>query len=212
MVLNSVARTLQDARLAKGWNLKEASTHAGVAERFLRELEDGGSDIPVDIYRREFLRRYARALALSEEEVWKTFQSERQLSHGQHAFEFHEHHNPSWWQGPRQWRTFIGALTFSTIMLYVLFSFTRVWAAPDVVIQFPPDHLTVNTKTLTVRGSVSTDAVIMINGVIVVPTTTGTFEAPIILAKGLNTITIEAQRKRVHANPVTRQVYFETGK
>ena len=209
-MLNSVARTLREARVARGWSLKQASVESTVVERFLRELEDGGSEVPVDMYRREFLRRYAKALSLPAEDLWKTFQNEKQLLSRQPSMEFREQKAPSRLHGPRQWRTFIGALTFSTILLYVLFSFTRVWAAPDLVVQFPLGHLTVNSTSLTVRGSVSADATITINGTIVVPTPAGTFEEPIVLGNGLNTITIQAIRKNIHSTSIVRHVYLET--
>jgi len=205
-MLNSVAQELRQAREARGWSIVQASQAARVAEKFLLELEEGGNEAPVDIYRREFLRHYARALELDAQVLWKRFEQERQWFTHQQTIQF-EQYSPSWLHQPRAWRRVFGAVALSSMMLYVLFSFTRVWAAPDLLVQYPQERDTVSTREISVRGMVSSDATVLINGTSIVPTPMGTFELPIVLSPGLNTITVEAQRKHLRSTTVTRHVF-----
>lgn len=62
-------RILKDARLASGRSLEELSQATRINARFLSEVEEGGAFSLGDVYRKTFVRTYARALGIEPDSL-----------------------------------------------------------------------------------------------------------------------------------------------
>lgn len=79
----SVATTLREARTAKGLELGDIAEITHVRKEYLKALEEGRySDLPEDIYSRNFLRLYAQALGLEDSKLLDHYGRERRSALG----------------------------------------------------------------------------------------------------------------------------------
>ncbi|GEM_PF-3626784 len=210
MILDSVGRLLRETREEKGLTVDEAAKRVGISPRYILDLEEGGCEVSADVYRREFLHRYAKTLHLSGPELWKQFTQEKQWCTTQPRFEFQELPTSSW-MGPRQWRMAMGAVVLTVITLYLTTSLSSALASPVLDVEIPGDNVKTNAREIIVRGRVSgTSSSVTVNGVVVVPESDGKFSFPIVLNQGLNTITVEAVRQKDRKTTIVRHVLVET--
>lgn len=70
---------LREARLARGLELSDVAEATHVRSEYLRALEEGRyQDLPEDIYARNFLKLYAKAVGLAEGKLLELYKAERQ--------------------------------------------------------------------------------------------------------------------------------------
>ncbi len=209
MLLDSVGRLLRQTREGMGLTIDQVAKNAGVSRRYLGELEEGGCEVPADIYRREFLHRYARALNLSGPDLWKQFIEEKRWCTSQPRLEFQELPTTSWF-GPRQWRVAMGSVVLGVMALYLTTSLSSALASPVLDIEMPADNIKTHVNEIVVRGRVSgSSSSLTVNDVVVVPESDGQFSFPVVLNQGLNTIVVEAVRQKDRKTSVVRHVLVE---
>lgn len=209
MMLDSVGRMLRETREGMGLTLDQVAKSAGVSRRYLDDLEEGGCEVPADIYAREFLHRYARTLNLSGPDLWKKFTEEKRWCTTQPRLEFQELPTSSWF-GPRQWRVAMGAVVLGVMALYLTTSLSSALASPVLDVEMPADNIKTSVNEIVVRGRVSgSSSSLTINNVVVVPQGDGQFSFPVVLNQGLNTITVEAVRQKNRKTSVVRHVLVE---
>ncbi|MBI5135611.1 helix-turn-helix domain-containing protein [Candidatus Uhrbacteria bacterium] len=213
MILDSVGRILREARERKGWDIHTTVRQIGLSKKSILELEEGGCEVSADIYRREFLFRYAHALGLDCAELWKQFTEEKRWCMTQPRFEFQELPDMGWLRGPRRLRVMVGTILLSAVGMYLTFSLSSAIAAPLLEVDFPLDQYQTTNREVTVRGRVSgSGANVSINDVPVVADQQGRFSFTVGLSEGLNTVTVEATRQKSQKTTVVRQVVVEANK
>ncbi len=214
MILDSVGRMLREGREQKGWDLEQAVGRIGLSKKYILELEEGGCEVPADIYRREFLFRYASAVGLEGGVLWRQFTEEKRWCVTQPQFEFQELPDAGWlgWlRGPRRLRVMIGSVLLAAVGFYLTFSLSSAIASPLLEVEAPADQLQTTAREIVVRGRVSgSGAGVFINDVAVVADQQGRFVLTTALSEGLNTITIEAVRQKSQKSTVVRHVLVET--
>lgn len=103
----------------------------------------------------------------------------------------------------------LGALLTIIILIgYVGFNIQRLVVAPALTLSAPAQGLTTSSATLEVRGKTTPGAEVRINGSLLPPLRNGEFSHELTLAKGVQTITVEARKR--YSNPATieRQVFI----
>ncbi len=74
----SLGETLRDRRQECGWSLEEVAQRTRIRRDYLEALEEGNYDLlPADVHTRGFLRTYALALGIPDQEVLAMYQRER---------------------------------------------------------------------------------------------------------------------------------------
>lgn len=103
----------------------------------------------------------------------------------------------------------LGALVILIVLLgYVGFNIQRLMAAPALMLAAPAQGLTTSSPTLEVRGKTVTGAEVRINGSLLPPSQSGEFSHKLTLAKGVQTITVEARKRYSKPTMIERQVFI----
>lgn len=79
----NLGELLRDARQERGLELSDIAESTHVRKEYLRALEEGRyQDLPEDIYARNFLKLYAKAVGLSDGKLMDLYRAERQRAAG----------------------------------------------------------------------------------------------------------------------------------
>jgi cytoskeleton protein RodZ len=81
----SLGEVLREARQERGLELSDIAESTHVRKEYLKALEEGRyQDLPEDIYARNFLKLYAKAVGLSDGKLLELYKAERQRAAGHH--------------------------------------------------------------------------------------------------------------------------------
>lgn len=214
--LDRVPQTLGDKlrALRRGqavsMEMMERATH--VQRRYLEALERGRyEELPEPLYTRNFIRAYARVLQADEEYFLELYSEECGRCDLVEPM-----------RTPRQkvrksrffvWNRFmkVGVLSFIALAVvgYLGWQIHSVMSPPQVVLLSPTDASITSNAMVEVEGVVEGEATVYVNGQQVVVNQDQTFEALVDLDRGLNVITIEAERRYSRRAVVERRVVFD---
>lgn len=90
-----------------------------------------------------------------------------------------------------------------------MFYFQKIISAPKLTIIYPEKNLLTKETAIEIKGQTEKEAEVKINGELILNNNNGNFSQTINLKKGLNTITINAQKKYSKESSVTRQILVE---
>lgn len=91
---------------------------------------------------------------------------------------------------------------------YIGFNIHRLLAEPALTLFAPAPGLTTSSATVEVRGKTAAGAEVRINGSLLPPLPSGEFKHPLTLAKGVQTITVEARKRYSRPATIERQVFI----
>lgn len=214
--LDRVPQTLGDKlrALRRGqavsMEMMERATH--VQRRYLEALERGEyEELPEPLYTRNFIRAYARVLQADEEYFLELYSEECGRCDLVEPM-----------RTPRQkvrksrffvWNRFMKVGVFSfvalTVVGYLGWQIHAIMSPPEVVLLSPSDASITSDAMVEVEGMVEGEATVYVNGQQVVVNQDQTFEAFVDLDRGLNVITIEAERRYSRRAVVERRVVFD---
>lgn len=87
----TIGERLEEARKRKGISIREAAEATKIRADYLMAMEDGSMNVPLpEIYRRGFLRNYAKFLKLDPDQVLTDYEAQTASRNSQHAA--HGHH------------------------------------------------------------------------------------------------------------------------
>ena len=190
--------------------IMERETH--VQRRYLEALERGRYELlPEPMYTRNFIRAYARVLSADADYFIELYEEECGRC---------DLVAPS--VMPRQrirtkllfaWNTFLKGAAIACIAFgivgYLGWQLWRMTAPPVIVLDSPDDATMASSAVVHVQGHVDGEATVSIDGRLVVVNADQTFDAPVDLSKGLNVITVTAQRRYSREASVERRVVFD---
>ncbi|MCH8049776.1 helix-turn-helix domain-containing protein [Patescibacteria group bacterium] len=191
-------------------DMMERATH--IQRRYLEALERGRyENLPEPLYTRNFIRAYTRVLNADEHYFLELYQEECGLC---------DLVGPM--RTPRQkvkksrffvWNQFVkfgllGLVAFSVIG-YLGWQVQSIMAPPNVILFSPADESMTTEAMIHVEGVVEGEATVYVNGEQVVVNQDQSFETEVDLEKGLNVITIEAERRYSRRAVIERRVVFE---
>jgi len=214
--LDRDAQTLGDKlralRRGQAVSMDMVEKETRVQRRYLEALEHGRYDVlPEPLYTRNFIRAYARALGADE--LYFLEQYEEECGRCDLVAPM---------QGPRQRAKFtrffvwnkaivVGAvcLAFFGLFSYLGSQVHSILTPPEVVVLRPTEAAVTDQAIVHVEGLVQGEATVYINGEQVVVGEDQIFSTEVDLERGLNTITVEAERRYSRRAVHERQVYFD---
>lgn len=214
--IDLAAAELKQAREKKYIDLKKAAKDLKISPRYLAALEEGNTKgLPAGVYGRNFLREYAFYLGLEPAPLLESFFNSRPE---EPAGRTGQGGDPFSRQAPRPFyflavpKIMRGAIIVSlalALAAYLAYSVYSIVSPPALAVSQPPDDITVNRDNLTIIGQTETEADLTINNENILVEEDGSFSKRINLQKGINTITIKAQKKYSRENIITRKVLWE---
>lgn len=206
----TLGERLRALRAEARWSVAEAAARTRVPVRHLEALEAGRyQQLPGDVYTRNFLRRYARFLQVSEERVLERYERERSI------LKPTERPLPSPLPSTRvvaltavAKRAGVG-LVIAAILVYLGLELAKNLTPPSLALASPPAASQTNEPTVDVRGRTEPEATVTVNRQAIPVAQDGSFSQRITLAPGTNTLVITAAKKRGRGYTVTRVVVYE---
>lgn len=195
---------------AVSMEMMERSTH--IQRRYLDALERGRyGALPEPLYTRNFIRAYARVLGADEQYFLELYEEECGRCDLVEPM-----------RAPRQrarmsrffvWNRFVASGLISIVILgvfsYLGWQVYSIMAPPEVVVLSPVDAAVTDEAIMHVEGLVQGEASVYVNGEQVALGDDNVFEVNVDLEKGLNTITVEAERRYSRRAILERQVFFD---
>jgi len=188
----------------------EAAVRSGISAKYVRTIEEGRyADLPGAIYAKNFIRKYARALEVSEETAIGLFERE-------HSVAAKLSPAPSAMPAkPVRVRAFLTpegikwALVLVlglAVLVYLGLEIRNFTAPPSLVVVSPPDQTTTMSRSVELRGTTTPEVAVTVNGKAVLVDRQGQFRERLDLQDGLNTVIVKAQKKHGKATTVVRQI------
>lgn len=188
----------------------EERTH--IQRRYLEALEQGRYDeLPAPLYSRNFIRAYARELNADEEYFLELYEEECGRCDLVDPMRM-----------PRQrvrrmrllvWNRFVkfgGVLAVIFLLFgYLGWQIQSIVSPPEIVLFSPADETITGEAIITVEGLVEDESTVYVNDEQVVVNDDRTFKTQIDLEKGLNLITVEAERRYSKRARIERTVLFD---
>jgi cytoskeletal protein RodZ len=207
----SVGIIFRRQREAMRLSLYHASQQAGIAERYLRALEEGAyTQLPGLIYGKNFVRVYSAMLGLSAAPLVRAFAQEYKgattISHDRDASKMATRRR---WFTPMRVRVGLGLTVVALLGWYVTGEVVQLVRAPELIVATPSRDIMTTDRTLTVAGRAEAEARIMVNDRSIT-NRDGAFQTTVDLHEGVNTITVRAFRRHGRDHTVTRNVVRTT--
>ena len=199
-------------------SLKELSQIIRVRIDYLSYLESGQYEkLPGEVYVRNFLKLYAKALRIDPGKVLTMYDNEqrvyREVKPSQVSYTAPgEVSQPAVFFSPKLIKR--GLICLGVIILTVYFAqeILGIISPPDLTIETPPDNLVTAERTIIVRGQAEKEAKIYINSEEILADVEGRFEEKLDLQSGINVIKISAKKKHSKESVVLRKIRVEDDK
>lgn len=206
-----VCYRLKDAREVAGMSIEELGKKTKMQRHHIEALESCSFDrLPGgDIYRRQFIKSYLKAINVNPTTFLFQYNSEeaekKPTTHPTVANRHHFHNLPAYLR--------LGSMILAacTMIGYLGWQIKHIVEPPDMVLKNPPNGFVTTDSALFVHGETNKEVFIKINGKDVPNNGSGQFQERLDLAPGVNTITISAKRKYGKSTTVTRHVVFKEG-
>jgi cytoskeletal protein RodZ len=209
---HSLGEKLTRARKRKSLELREVERETKVAFKYLQALEHGQYDqLPVSIYARGFLGRYAKLLGLNPVTLLAEYEHERTcFAHAKRTAKskpaqegvLRPSVTDAWLKHPNRLLVTPGVLWGGVISVFLVGVLTYMWfqvasfaAAPPLEVVTPGSAIKVTVEQIEVAGVTDPSAQITINNQPVAVDTDGHFRQEVQLVDGINTIEIAAVNK-----------------
>lgn len=208
---------LRHVREEAGLEIDTVSRRLGISRHHLQAIESGSYErLPGEVYIRNFLKRYAALLTLSESTVLQAFSEEYALT---------KRANPKLQpsalppQAARRSlsitpvlirRVGIGLLIVA-VLVYLGWEVSKIVTPPALTVTSPPENLITKENVVTIAGTTEPEALVLINSQQTFVDQSGAFSETIVLEPGVNTIAIAAKKQRSRERVIYRQVLYEVG-
>jgi hypothetical protein len=211
----TLAEILLQARKDQEINLLKVERATHVPKKYLEALEKGNYSVfPGQIYGRNFLRAYAKLLALDTNRLVNLFDQEYQTyyrfrtSQNQPRLDFKPRSKSSnFIIFPRLAQTITVIAVIALLMGYLGIKIKNIVTPPFLVVQAPIDNLILqDDNQIEIIGQTEKEARLTINKEEVLIDNSGAFHKTVSLKEGLNTIAIAANKKHSRENVIERHI------
>lgn len=208
----TLSERFQAARRLRGKSLEEVARDIDIQVSYLRWIEEGQFDrLPAGVYARGFVKRYAQAMRLPEEEMLELYDHERGVTtHLRKARGEEEEEvapvstkKTTFLFSPRVIRLSVIGILLLVVFGYFLLQFRSLSAPPSLVVEAPSEDQTIEATQFTVRGRVEEGSRLLLNGSDVRVGADGIFSVDVPLEKGENHL------RFVATSPVQKETVLE---
>lgn len=206
----TVGEKLRQARHYKNLKIEDAAKKLNIRAEYLSALEEESFEkLPAGLYGKNFLKEYAKFLGLKPRDLLKNWQEASSNSSDPDPFSQKIVKKNKFIIFPKIIRNFLIVMAILICFLYLVFYFKKIVFPPDLVIIQPDKNLLIKDSSITVSGQTEKEAEVKINGAIVLNNQDGYFSQDVNLKKGLNNITITAQKKYSREKTIIRQILVQ---
>lgn len=211
---NTLGERFRQLREEAGMSLEVAADRTRVNIKHLQAIENGRyAELPGPIYAKSFVRSYARLLEVSEQTALSMFEREyavaANLTPSRPAFPPRPARLAALVTPHGIRRAIILLLTLG-VVVYLAVEIRNLTSAPALVITSPPAQSTTSLRTVELTGTTEPEANVTANGKIVLVDRRGHFREVLDLQDGLNTLIIQATKKRGKTTTVVRKILVES--
>jgi cytoskeletal protein RodZ len=208
--IESFGEKLRQARRFKNLKLEDVAKKINISAKYLNALEEENyENLPSGLYRKNFLKEYARYLGLNNSELTKKLVENSEANSLNNPFSQKIVKKSRFLVFPKIIRNSLIALGVFICFLYLFLYFQKTISAPKLIVTRPEKNILIKETSIDIKGETEKEAEVKINGELVLNNNNGLFFQTVNLKKGLNTIIIEAQKKYSRANSITRQILVE---
>ncbi len=208
--IDVVVEELRENRRRKGLELEKIAKELNIKIEYLQALERGDfSILPIGIYGRNILRRYAEFLGIDKEELIKIFEQEKAVSSQQKAkglFVQRASRIHYFLFLPKIIKGIVVSSVVLACFLYLAFGLKKIVAPPFLKIIYPPNDFVTAQHNIEIRGITEPEAEVAINGEMVLTNNDGSFTKVVNLKSGLNVVDIVAQKRYSQKHIIKRQI------
>lgn len=205
--MQTVGFMLKEARLGKGYTLKQVEVSTKIREKFLEAIEcDDYSLLPSVSYAKGFVKNYSEFLGLDSNRVLAFFRRQSKDAPKSSLLPPQPlRTNLTFFQlTPTRFILLLVGGIVGVFFLYFLLQYRAIQFPPPVSIESPKENMTVSDSRIDILGTTDADATIVINGVSVLVRGDGKFFDQVSLQPGSNTITIIATSRFGKTSTLTR--------
>ncbi len=208
---DGLGEELRMARKNKNININEASRRLNIRKEYLLALEADDFDaLPSGLYGKNFLKRYAIFLGLSQSEINRLLVgAEKTTTNSVNPFSQKIIDKKKFIIFPRIARNITLSLAVVACFLYLIFYFNNLFSLPNLEVSQPDRNILVQESSILVIGQSEAEAEVKINGELVLMDENGQFSKLISLKKGVNPLEISSKKKYSRENLIIRQVLVE---
>lgn len=204
-----VGECFRQARTFLKLNIDEVSNKIGIKKEYLIAIENENfDDLPVGLYGKNFIKKYADFLNLNSKEIFKKI-SYLKNNNQKDFFSKKKLNFKNFLLFPKLARNILFSLIILVCLAYLSFYLVKSRQAPKLIIYTPENNITTKENTLTISGQTDVKAEVNINGQRIIKNGDGFFTTDINLKKGINEIIISAQKKYSQKEIIEKQILVQ---
>ncbi len=206
----TIGAKLRQARLARNLSLDSISKKIKIRVEYLSAIENDQLDkLPSGLYGKSFIKQYGVYLGLKPKQIIKDLNLEYLDEAEANPFSQKILNSRKLIVWPKIIRNILAFGAVLICFLYLTIYFKNIVTPPSLDIISPERNILITENSILVSGQSEPEAEIKINGEVVLNNNKGAFTQEVNLKKGLNSITITAQKKHSRANTIIRQILVE---
>ena len=193
--MQTIGKLLQSLRQKQNLTLEQISNETNIAPHLLAFLEEDAFDkLPSSTFTKGFITSYAQVVDLSPQKALAIFRRDFTVSESGKIL-------PKGLAKPLDKPTVItsklltfGGVAFATILFlgYLIFQLKTYHANPTIEVERPKPNAIVKGPIISVKGYVSAESTVFVNGTLTEVFPTGEFQATTQLPLGTHTIVVKA--------------------
>jgi transcriptional regulator with XRE-family HTH domain len=194
----TLGEKLKTMRREANFTLSEMEQKTKIRKKFIKAFEEGLYDqLPASIYTRNYLKTYVKTLGGDVSYFLKQFEEERGTCDfvGSSCLPRRRARALQFLVASKFVKVGILLFVSFVIMSYVGIQLKAIVAPPDLLVYEPNNGSLTHQALITVTGHAEEGSQVMINGQIVLLSTTGFFQTEVALERGTNIITIESTKR-----------------
>lgn len=207
----TVGDQLRTARCNQGISLKKVGKKTKIKLEYIKALESGDYDkLPNGMYEKKYLKEYASFLGLDSNKLAEEFQKEKEVvlpeAKSVSFFSKNKLKRSDFVMLPRILKNFLTIIIIATCFAYLGFCLKNFMSSPRLSVINPQNNLVTTDNQISVIGETGPGVQVYINGNSILTNELGKFKEDIALKKGINTITVTAQKKYSKEKTLKKQI------
>lgn len=201
--------------VASGLALEEISKRTKIAKKYLLAIEEGRLSAlpPGAVYRRNLIKKYARAVGANPDELLNQLADEVARGEDEESTVLRTRTAKiSFLNLPRIIARLAVVMVGLTVLGYMGWQIQSAVRPPLLLVNAPHDGFVAREAALTIQGQAEAEATVTINGEPIYTTGDGYFREIISLQSGLNEVRITATKKHGRKTELVRQVIADLPK
>jgi len=172
--------------------------------------ENNYTSLPPDPYAYGIVKRCAEFLELDQQKVLALYK--RQKGINKHVKKQKTYpmprplSNPRIIVTPKTYLIILIIFVFLSVSVYIAYQFHHFAAPPKLIINYPPDNITVETSSITIEGKTDAHADLSINQQHISVENNGNFRSVVNLQNGVNSIKITTKNRINKEKSVVRKI------